>query len=70
MHFVLGRRSLRIFHQGVQTSKALPVSLLFPEPTDLVSVAEPRPLADSTLYNPSLNPEQKRAVRWAVVTTT
>ena len=66
VHFVLGRTPLRLFHQGIEGTKELRMSILFPERSDLLGEpAEPRPLVpfrDTAAFDSSLNEEQRSAV--------
>ena len=65
VHFVLGRTPLKLFHQGIEQTRGLRTSIIFPERSDLLdNLREPRPL-DGCQYsfNRNLNDEQKRAVR-------
>ena len=65
VHFVLGRTPLRLFHQGLEQTKGLSASLLFPERSDLLDCgAVARPLDGCARpYNRDLNEEQRLAVK-------
>jgi helicase MOV-10 len=63
IHFVLGRRPIRLFHQGVDEVRGIRASLIFPEPADIAKAAG---LARMTMtkvpWNENLNEAQLCAV--------
>ena len=68
VHFVLGRTPLRLFHQGVESTRELRPSILFPERSDVLNNTRTRrdmvPFEEHTrAFDPNLNDEQRTAVK-------
>jgi helicase MOV-10 len=67
VHFVLGRTPLRLFHQGVEATREMRPSVLFPERSDVLSSTTTRramvPFEHTRAFDPNLNDEQRAAVK-------
>ena len=63
VHFVLGRRPMRLFHQGIEEARGLRASLIFPEPTDILQASFPARMSMTKVpWNENLNDAQRCAV--------
>ena len=63
VRFVLGRRPMRLFHQGIEGVRGLGASLIFPEPTDILQASFPARMSMTKVpWNENLNDAQRCAV--------